>query len=65
MTAEQREHMFEPFFTTRAAEGGTGLGLSLAHGTIRRHGGTIRVESEPHQGTSVVVDLPLATAARG
>jgi two-component system CheB/CheR fusion protein len=59
MTAEERQHVFDPFYTTRDKEGGTGLGLSLAHATIRRHDGTIRLKSKLGQGTSVVVELPL------
>ena len=61
MTAEQREHACDPFFTTREKEGGTGLGLALAHGTIRRHGGTVSIESKPGRGTTVVITLPIRT----
>lgn len=51
--------LFDPFYTTRADEGGIGLGLSVAHRIISDHGGEIRVESRPGEGTTVTVDLPL------
>ncbi|MFO0690855.1 MAG: ATP-binding protein [Myxococcota bacterium] len=54
------EQVFEPFFTTRVQEGGTGLGLAVAHGVIVDHGGEIHVESEPGKGTQVRILLPLA-----
>lgn len=47
-----------PFFTTKRK--GTGLGLALARHWIRRHGGRLRIESTPGEGTHVAVDLPLA-----
>ncbi|MCP3105078.1 ATP-binding protein [Myxococcus sp. K15C18031901] len=57
ITQEMMGHLFEPFFTTR--DGGTGLGLSTAHSIIRAHGGSIRVRSDPAEGTEFVVGLPL------
>ena len=59
---EAIRRLFDPFFTTRAAEGGTGLGLSVAHRIIADHHGTIDVDSRPGEGTLVSVDLPLAPA---
>ena len=59
---EAIRHLFDPFFTTRAAEGGTGLGLSVAHRIIADHHGTIDVDSRPGEGTLVSVELPLAPA---
>jgi signal transduction histidine kinase len=56
--AEQRR-VFDPFFTTRLELGGTGLGLSVAHGVITGHEGQIRVESKPGEGTAVAIELPL------
>lgn len=60
--SEAIRHLFDPFFTTRAAEGGTGLGLSVAHRIVADHQGTIHVDSRPGEGTLVSVDLPLAPA---
>lgn len=50
--------IFDPFYTTK--EAGVGLGLSVSHGIIREHGGTIQVESEPGQGSIFHIRLPLA-----
>jgi signal transduction histidine kinase len=58
MTKEQKARVFEPFFTTRQTEGGTGLGMSIVHGIVAGHGGTIRIETKPQAGTTVVVCLP-------
>jgi len=58
---EDLERIFEPFFTTRLDRGGTGLGLSISSSIIRRHGGTIDIESEPGKGTTVTISLPLGT----
>ncbi len=54
------ERLATPFFTTRRE--GTGLGLAVAHHWVARHGGTLRVESAPGEGTRVVVALPLRRA---
>jgi len=56
---EIRAKIFEPFFTTKPSGQGTGLGLSLCQGIIESHGGTIRVESEPGQGTTFFISLPV------
>ncbi|MFY9397411.1 MAG: ATP-binding protein [Desulfomonilia bacterium] len=50
--------VLDPFFTTKDADGGTGLGLSLAYWIVREHLGRITVESRPGCGTSVHVHLP-------
>jgi len=51
--------LFDPFFTTKDVGKGTGLGLSLSHGIIERHRGRIAISSEPGQGATFTIDLPL------
>ena len=58
MAESERQHAFDPFFTTRTRQGGTGLGLSICHGIIAKMGGTIALESASGRGTAVIVDLP-------
>jgi signal transduction histidine kinase len=56
---EVKEKMFNPFFTTKPAGEGTGLGLSMSHDIIvKQHGGTIDVETEPGQFTEFRIMLP-------
>jgi PAS domain S-box-containing protein len=56
--AAEIDHVFNPFYTTKAIGKGTGLGLSVSDGIVREHGGSIRVEPLPN-GVSFVVDLPV------
>jgi len=56
-------HVFEPFFTTKRGKG-TGLGLSISQAYIRSHGGSIRVNSLPGQGTTVRFTLPIRQEGR-
>lgn len=53
-------HVLDPFFTRRLSDGGTGLGLSVAHGIVVEHGGELSLESAPGQGTIARLTLPLA-----
>ena len=61
MPEEVRKRCFEPFFTTKGDQG-TGLGLSMVHGIVRRHGGTVAIASAPGQGTTVTLRLPIFCA---
>lgn len=56
MNREDREQMFDPFFTTRKA--GTGLGLAVSHQIVEQHHGSFEVRSRPGRGTTVVMQLP-------
>jgi signal transduction histidine kinase/CheY-like chemotaxis protein len=56
---EIENKIFEPFFTTKSPARGTGLGLSLCHKIMERHGGTIRYESSPEGSAIFIITLPL------
>jgi PAS domain S-box-containing protein len=58
MNTEPLSHIFEPFYSTKGDEG-TGLGLETVYGIVKQHKGTIRVQSEPDQGTTFKVFLPV------
>ena len=62
MPDEVRSRVFDPFFTTKG-KAGMGLGLAVSYGIIRRHGGTVEVESEPGRGSTFRFRLPVATEA--
>jgi signal transduction histidine kinase len=51
--------IFDPFFTTKEFGKGTGLGLTVTSNIVRAHGGTIDVQTKPHQGTSFTIHLPV------
>ena len=63
MSRDLLTRVFEPFFTTKPIGQGAGLGLSMIYGFARQSGGHIRLHSQPDQGTSVKLYLPLAEAA--
>ncbi|MGB7062587.1 MAG: GAF domain-containing sensor histidine kinase [Candidatus Zixiibacteriota bacterium] len=58
MNQDVTRRIFEPFFTTKE-EKGRGIGLSVAHGIVSRHGGGITVESEPGEGSTFTITLPV------
>ncbi len=57
------DKIFNPFFTTKPTDKGTGLGLSMCNDIVRGHGGSIRVESEPGEYTTMIISLPLVHGA--
>jgi len=62
----QPEHLsriFDPFFTTKSQRTDTGIGLSVVHKIIEDHGGKIKVDSAPGQGTTFLVTLPIDAGA--
>ncbi|HSA46714.1 MAG TPA: ATP-binding protein, partial [Candidatus Competibacteraceae bacterium] len=58
MAPEVLEHAFEPFFSTKDAGRGSGLGLSMVYGLVKQSGGHITIDSEPGQGSTVRLYLP-------
>jgi len=56
---EQMDQIFQPFHTTKGEARGTGLGLSVSYGIIKKHQGEIQVESQPEEGATFTVLLPI------
>lgn len=59
MKPEVLEHCFDPFFTTRPIGEGAGLGLSIVYSTIKNLKGEINMQSQPRQGTTISITLPI------
>jgi two-component system, cell cycle sensor histidine kinase and response regulator CckA len=55
--------IFEPFFSTKLEVGGTGLGLAIVYAVVTQHGGHVRVQSHPHQGTEFTLLFPGSTGS--
>jgi len=64
ISPENLPHIFEPFFTTKEEGKGTGLGLSLVYGIVQNHGGTIKAVSKVGDGTTFLIELPVAAPAK-
>jgi len=62
MTEDVRQRCLEPFFSTKG-DSGTGLGLAMVYGIVKRHGGTLDLVSQPGQGTTFTIRLPFAKPA--
>jgi two-component system NtrC family sensor kinase len=54
-----QQRIFEPFFTTKESGKGTGLGLSISYDIVKKHGGDLMLVSQPGQGTTFTVRLPI------
>ncbi|WP_111429652.1 PAS-domain containing protein [Rhodobacteraceae bacterium DSL-40] len=63
MSREQRDHIFEPFYTSKGDGVGAGLGLTMVYAFVRQSNGAIRVESEPGRGSAFTILLPAADKA--
>jgi CheY-like chemotaxis protein len=63
MSAEVMSRVFDPFFSTKPVDQGTGLGLAVVHGIVSDHGGAIEVESQVGQGTCFRILLPAANTS--
>lgn len=59
MDEDTKKKIFEPFFTTKDVGEGTGLGMSIAYNTIRKHNGSIQINSALGEGTEFIITIPI------
>ncbi|MDR3693631.1 7TM diverse intracellular signaling domain-containing protein [Mucilaginibacter sp.] len=64
MDAQTQKKIFEPFFTTKDVGEGTGLGMSIAYNTIKKHNGQIMINSTLNEGTEFILQLPMAAPGK-
>jgi len=65
LSGEIMQRIYDPFFTTKGPDMGTGLGLWIAYGTIMDHGGTIRAEKNEAGGATFIIELPVGVEKKG
>ena len=65
MSKQVLDRIFEPYYTTKPVEKGSGMGLAVVHGIVEYHTGGIHVDSEPGKGTCVSILLPEADERAG
>jgi two-component system, NtrC family, sensor kinase len=63
MSQDQITHAFDPLFTTRRRQGGSGVGMSIALGIVQEHGGKMEIASQEGKGTTIAIDLPVASGS--
>jgi signal transduction histidine kinase len=61
---DQLDRLFEPFYTTKKKGKGVGLGLSVVYGIIKAHNGNVAVDSEPGNGATFTIQLPLSPESK-
>ena len=54
-----KNKIFQPFFTTKPTDQGTGLGLSLSYDIVKAHGGDLKVETKEGEGSDFIIQLPV------